>query len=96
LHLKQVTRSIWRGRIGEPKTEASCASVSVSQSWRFSSMHTARCTPEETRQPDADVIFPNGMDKLLDLDYLCAREMKPLFLTWICSISCISRGMSPC
>jgi len=69
-----VTRSIWRGRIGEPKTEASCASVPViPRLATFLDAHRKRLG-----NPISGAIFPNGKGNPLDLDSLCTREMKPV------------------
>jgi integrase len=75
LGVVRVLRSIWRGRIGEPKNSRSKASVPlIPQLNTLLEQHR-----ERSSNPTLGPIFANGAGKPLDLDSLYRRQMeKPL------------------
>src|SRR5260370_11913458 len=67
-----VTRSIWRGLIGEPKTEKSKAPVPViPQLAERLAAHRKACG-----NPATGPIFANGSGKPLSLDWFCWTYMR--------------------
>jgi integrase len=82
LGLLHVTRSVWRGHVGEPKTEKSKAPVPVIQqlSERLDS-HRELC-----RNPLTEPIFANSLGRPLDLERLYRVDMKDVLtragITW--------------
>jgi integrase len=75
LGIVRVLRSIWRGRIGEPKNSRSKASVPlIPQLNKFLEQYR-----ERSGNPEVGPIFANGAGKPIDLDSLYHRQMeKPL------------------
>jgi integrase len=75
LGIVRVLRSIWRGRIGEPKNSRSKASVPlIPQLNKLLEQHR-----EKSGNPAVGPIFANGAGKPVDLDWLYRRHMeKPL------------------
>jgi integrase len=72
LGVVRVLRSIWRGRIGEPKNSRSKASVPlIPQLNKFLEQHRQR-----SGNPAVGPIFANGAGKPVDLDSLYHRQMK--------------------
>ena len=68
-----VTRSIWNGRIGEPKTGKSKAPVPVILQLRDRlELHRLR-----SGNPQTGPIFANGLGKPLDLHNLVSRSIRP-------------------
>ena len=68
----RVLRSVWRGRIGEPKNSRSKAPVPlIPQLEALLERHR-----EASGSPASGPIFPNGKGKALDLDSLYRRQMK--------------------
>jgi integrase len=68
----RVLRSVWRGRIGEPKNSRSKAPVPlIPQLEAFLERHR-----ETSGNPASGPIFANGAGKALDLDSLYRRQMK--------------------
>jgi integrase len=71
----RVLRSVWRGRIGEPKNSRSKAPVPlIPQLEALLERHR-----EASGSPASGPIFPNGKGKALDLDSLYHRQMKEPF-----------------
>jgi integrase len=72
LGVVRVLRSVWRGRIGEPKNSRSKASVPlIPQLNTFLEQHRQR-----SGNPGNGPIFANGAGKPIDLDSLYHRQMK--------------------
>jgi|SRR5580658_1208980 integrase len=72
LGVVRVLRSVWRGRVGEPKNTRSKAPVPlISQLEALLERHRAL-----NGNPASGPIFANGAGKALDLDSLYRREMK--------------------
>lgn len=68
----RVLKSVWRGRIGEPKNSRSKAPVPlIPQLEALLERHR-----EASGSPASGPIFANGKGKALDLDSLCHRQMK--------------------
>jgi integrase len=68
----RVLRSVWRGRIGEPKNSRSKAAVPlIPQLEALLDRHR-----EASGNPASGPIFANGAGKALDLDSLYRRQMK--------------------
>ncbi|MGO9575994.1 MAG: tyrosine-type recombinase/integrase [Terriglobales bacterium] len=68
----RVLRSVWRGRIGEPKNSRSKAAVPlIPQLEALLDRHR-----EASGNPASGPIFANGEGKALDLDSLYRRQMK--------------------
>lgn len=71
----RVLRSVWRGRIGEPKNSRSKAPVPlIPQLEALLERHR-----ETSGNPASGPIFANGKGKALDLDSLYHRQMKEPF-----------------
>jgi integrase len=71
----RVLRSVWRGRIGEPKNSRSKAPVPlIPQLEALLERHR-----EASGRPASGPIFANGMGKAMDLDSLYHRQMKEPF-----------------
>ena len=67
-----VRRSVWRGRIGEPKTEKSKAAVPV-VSQLAAKLREFR---ESVGNPEQGPIFANSLGKPMDLNALYYRQMR--------------------
>ena len=83
LGLLHVTRSIWRGHVGEPKTKRSKAPVPVIPELA----ERLRTHRKACGNPVSGPIFANSLGKPLDLDGLYRREMKDVLkkagIQWI-------------
>jgi integrase len=72
LGVVRVLRSVWRGRVGEPKNSRSKATVPlIPQLETLLEQHRKACG-----NPASGPIFANGVGKPLDLDCLYRRQMK--------------------
>jgi integrase len=72
LGMVRVMRSIWRGRVGEPKNRRSKAAVPlIPQLSALLEVHRAA-----NGNPASGPIFANGAGKAMDLDSLYQRQMK--------------------
>lgn len=72
LGVVRVLRSVWRGRVGEPKNSRSKAPVPlIPQLQTLLEQHRGRCG-----NPAFGPIFANGAGKSLDLDSLYRRQMQ--------------------
>jgi integrase len=83
LGLLHVRRSVWRGIIGEPKTEKSKSAVPVVRQLeiRLASFR------KSLKTPDGSPIFANGVGKPMDLNALYYRQMRDVLrnagISWL-------------